>query len=168
MQILFTDEKFSLFKKNLTSKITGCTPTALKKPLRVERASYPAYVMVWCGGSYEGVTQFHFCEQGLKIHAVNYQTDILEAVVKLSNNTLLAGRHWIFQKNSVPAHKAKTTRRWLEINLPEFIAAEYWPSGSPDLNPLEYRLWNILEEKACCIPHHNIGTLKADLVMSAA
>jgi len=37
----------------------------------------------------------------------------------------------------------------LEVNLPEFIAVLDWPSGSPNLNPLDYRLWSILEEKAC-------------------
>ena len=47
--------------------------------------------------------------------------------------------------------------------MAEFIAAEDWPPGSPDLNPLIYHLWNILEENACCTE-----ALKVDLVKSAA
>ena len=86
-------------------------PTALKKPLRVEKAHHPLYVKVWCGVSYEGVTQLHFCEQGVKMHAVNYQTDILETVVKPLNETLFVGRHWIFQQDSLPAYKAKSTHQ---------------------------------------------------------
>ena len=82
--------------------------------------------------------------------------------------SLFAGRHWIFQQDSVPAHKANTTQLWFETNLPEFIATQDSPSGSPNLNPLDYRLWNILDEKAHCMPNHNIVTLKADLVESAA
>ncbi|KAL4096580.1 hypothetical protein QTP88_021506 [Uroleucon formosanum] len=102
---------------------------AAEKIQRVERKHHPASVMVWWGVSYEDVAQLHFCEQGVKTRAVNYQNDILE-------------------KDSAPAHKAKKTQRWLEVNLPGFIAAQHWPSGSPDLNPLDYRLWSILEERA--------------------
>jgi hypothetical protein len=56
----------------------------------------------------------------------------------------------------------------LEVNLPGFIATQNWPSGSPDLNLLDYRLWSILEEKACSKPHRNIESLKADLMKSVA
>jgi hypothetical protein len=56
----------------------------------------------------------------------------------------------------------------LEVNLLGFIAAQDWPSGSPDINPLDYRLWSVLEEKACSKPHRNIESLKADLMKSAA
>ena len=122
-------------------------PTALKKPLRVETAHHPTYVMGWCGVSYEGVTQFHFCEQEIKTHAVNYHTDILKTVGKPLSNTMFAGRHCIFQQDSAPANKVKITQRLLETNFPEFIAAEDWPSGSSDLNPLDYLLWNSPEEK---------------------
>ena len=74
--------------------------------------------------SYEGVTQLHFCEQGVKTSVVNYQSDILEKVVKPLNDTLFAGINWTFQQDSAPAHKAKTTQRWLEVNLPKFITAQ--------------------------------------------
>jgi len=66
---------------------------------------------------------------------------------------LFVGKHWTFQQDSAPAYKAKTTQRWLEVNLPEFIAAKNWPSGRPNLNPLDYRMWSILKEKACSKLH---------------
>src|ERR1700752_795660 len=31
-----------------------------------------------------------------------------------------------------------------------------WPPNSPDLNPLDYAVWSILEEKACSKPHPNV------------
>ncbi|KAL4132026.1 hypothetical protein QTP88_009247 [Uroleucon formosanum] len=128
----------------------------MKKCLLVERGHHPASVMVWWGVSYEGITQLHFCEQGVKARAINYQNYILEKVVKPLKDTLFVGKNWTFQQDSAPAHKAKTTQRWLE------------PSGSSDLDPLDYRLWSILEEKACSKPHRNIESLKADLVKSTA
>jgi len=60
------------------------------------------------------------------------------------------------------------TQFWLEVNLPGFIAAQDWPSGSSYLNLLDYRPCSILEEKACSRPHRNIKSLKANLVKSAA
>ena len=35
------------------------------------------------------------------------------------------------------------------INVPAFISAEDWPSGSPDLNPLDYKLCAVLENMVC-------------------
>ncbi|KAL1463846.1 hypothetical protein WDU94_015547 [Cyamophila willieti] len=106
--------------------------------------------------------------RGVKTKAANYQSDILEPVVKPLSETMFANQNWTFQQDSAPAHKAKTTQRWLAMNLPDFIAAEDWTSGSPDLNPLDYKLWNLLEEKACSKAHRNIESLKADLVQAAA
>jgi len=108
--------------------------------------------MVWWGVLYEGVTQLHFCEQGVKTCAVNYQNYILEKVVKPLSDILFVGKNWTFEQDSAPAHKAKTTKHWLEVNLAAFIAAQDWPSGSLNLNPLDYRLWSILKEKACLSP----------------
>jgi hypothetical protein len=63
--------------------------------------------------------------------------------------------------------KAKSTQRWLDVNLTKFIASEDWPPASPDLNSLDYCLWNILEEKVCSKPNRNILSLKANLVKAA-
>ena len=41
------------------------------------------------------------------------------------------------------------TEEWLLRNIPAFISAEGWPSGSPDLNPLDYKLGLFLKDMAC-------------------
>lgn len=170
--ILFTDEKIftveEKFNRQNDRVYARNSQEAAKKIQKVERGHHPASVMVWWGVAYDGVTPLHFCEQGVKTRAVNYQNDILEKFVKPLNHTLFAGKEWTFQQDSAPAHKAKTTQRWLATNLRGFIAAEDWPSGSPDLNPLDYRLWSILEQKACSKPHKNIESLKSSLVKAAA
>jgi hypothetical protein len=38
-----------------------------------------------------------------------YQEDMLQGVVKHLNMTLFSGQEWVFQQDSVPAQKAKTT-----------------------------------------------------------
>jgi hypothetical protein len=64
--------------------------------------------------------------------------------------------------------KAKTTQEWLRRNIPAFISAEDWPSGSPDLNPRDYKLWAVLEDMACQKRHNNMDSVKRSLVEAAA
>jgi inhibitor of nuclear factor kappa-B kinase subunit alpha len=78
------------------------------------------------------------------------------------------GQKWVFQQDSAPAHKAETTQEWLRTHVPAFISAEDWLSGSPDLNPLDYKLWAVLEGMACQKRHNNLDSLKRSLVKAAA
>ena len=75
----------------------------------------------------------------MKTGAQVYQEDVLQGVVKPLNTALLSGQKWVFQQDSAPAHKAKTTQEWLWRNVLAFISTEDWPSGSPDLKPLDYK-----------------------------
>jgi len=63
--------------------------------------------------------------------------------------------------------KGKATQEWLRRKVPAFISAENWPSGSPDLNPLDYKLWAVLEDMACQKLHNNPDSLKRSLVKPA-
>jgi hypothetical protein len=53
-------------------------------------------------------------------------------------------------------------------NVPAFISAEDWPTGSPDLNPLDHKQWAVLEDMACRKRHNNLESLKRSLVKAAA
>jgi hypothetical protein len=54
------------------------------------------------------------------------------------------GRHeWWYQQDNAPAHKAASTRRWLENH---HIRVIEWPPYSPDLNPIE-NLWALLKQE---------------------
>ncbi|CAK1580578.1 unnamed protein product [Parnassius mnemosyne] len=77
-------------------------------------------------------------------------------------------RHWVFQQDSTPAHRAKSTQDWLAAREIDFIRHEDCPSSSPDLNPLDYKIWQHLEEKACSKPHPNLESLKTSLIKAAA
>ncbi|KAG6450211.1 hypothetical protein O3G_MSEX006429 [Manduca sexta] len=119
--------------------------------------------MVWWGVSYEGVTEPYFCEKGIKTSAQVYQDTILEKVVKPLNITMFNNQVWSFQQDSAPGHKARSTQSWLESNASDFIRAEDWPSSSPDLNPLDYDLWSVLESTACSKRHDNLESLKQSI-----
>jgi len=35
----------------------------------------------------------------------------------------------------------------LSAATPDFIGPQYWPPNSPDLNPVDYTIWSILQER---------------------
>jgi len=46
----------------------------------------------------------------------------------------------------VPAHRAKETVDLLSMETPAFIPPTFWPPNSPDLNPVDYKVWSVLQE----------------------
>ena len=54
------------------------------------------------------------------------------------------GNDWIFQQDGATAHTGNLTQKWCGENFPAFIDKNRWPPNSPDLNPLDYSIWNEL------------------------
>lgn len=73
-EILFIDEQMCIVEEKFNRQNDRvCAHNfreAAEQIQRVERGHRPATVLVWRGVSYEGVTQLHFCEQGVKTRAV--------------------------------------------------------------------------------------------------
>ena len=97
-----------------------------------------------------------------------YREAMLQGVVKHLNMTFFSGQEWVFQQDSAPAQKAKTTQEWLQRNILAFISAENWLSGSADLKTLDNKLWAILEDMVCRKCHNNLESLRRCLVKAAA
>ena len=72
----------------------------------------------------------------------------------------------------LPAEQLLSTRpRRLRCGFGErsgLYQCEDWPLGSPDLNPLDYKLWAVLEDMACRKRHNNLDSLMRFLVKAAA
>ena len=56
--------------------------------------------------------------------------------------------------------QAETMQQWLENHVPKFISSDHWQLASPYLNPLDYKLWSVLEGMVCTRHHHNLESLK--------
>ena len=124
--------------------------------------------MVWWAVSYSGATQLHFCEKEVKTSAKVYENTVLELIIRGLNTILFRNQHWTFQKDSAPVHKAKSTQVWLKSHVPDFISIADWSSASPDLKPLDYELWSVLEGTVCTRRHPTIKSLKRSLVSAVA
>jgi len=53
---------------------------------------------------------------------------------------------FVFMQDSAPSHRAKATPNFLQDNTPDFSNSQEWTPHSPDLNPLDYSVWDILQE----------------------
>ncbi len=134
----------------------------------VSKTKFPAHVMVLGVVSSEGhVMPPHFFEAGLKITSDVYK-HVLEHVVKPWMDTIAEGRPYTFQQDGAPAHTSKTVQTWLKNNLPWMIPKEMWPPNSPDLNPMDYFFWSVVEEDSNKVPHSNIESLKRAIVRAFA
>jgi len=54
---------------------------------------------------------------------------------------------FVFQQDSAPAHRARETVQFLQQQIPGFISPDLWPPNSPDLNPVDYRIWGLMQER---------------------
>src|SRR6218665_1709994 len=71
---------------------------------------------------------------------------------------------FVFQQDSAPAHRACDTVAFLEQRVPDFIPATLWPQNSPDLNPFDYSIWSVLQEKVYRSRIANVDELKTRLI----
>ena len=60
-------------------------------------------------------------------------------------------------------HRARATVKLLRRETPDFIAPDLWPSNSPDLNPVDYIIWTVLQERVYQQPVQDVDELSGEL-----
>lgn len=85
---------------------------------------------------------------------------VLTNVVKPWIETMTSGRPYIFQQNGAPAHTSHLVQNWLSDNMDMFWSKEFWPLNSPDLNPLDYYVWSVVERVTNKSRHPNVTSLQ--------
>ena len=76
----------------------------------------------------------------------------------------LAGDVFVFQQDSMLAHRARATVEYLCQATPEFISPDLWPPISPDLNLVDYKIWGCVQEQVYQKPIRDVDQLKQRLV----
>jgi len=84
----------------------------------------------------------------VKTGAPAYQEDVLQVAVKPLNMNVFIGQKWVSSKTQLLPTRPDDSGV-AAGNVLAFISAEDWPSGDPDLKPLDYKLWAVLEDMAC-------------------
>ena len=88
---------------------------------------------------------FFINPQKTKVNQKTY-IDFLKTSLLPECRRLYPDNDFVFMQDSAPSPHAKATQHFLRDNTPDFISSQEWTSQSPDLNPLDYSVWDILQE----------------------
>jgi len=65
---------------------------------------------------------------------------------------------------SVWRHRACETLQLLRRETPNFISPDLWPPNSPDLNPVDYEIWAVMQHRVYKTKIHTIDEQKQRLI----
>ena len=71
---------------------------------------------------------------------------------------------FVLQQDSVQAFCAHATVKYLRQATPEFTSPDLWPPNSPELNPVDYKIWGCVQECVYQKPICHMDQLKQRLV----
>ena len=173
--IWFTDEKVVTVAPpiNAQNDCLYVASTTRKRDVSAERLlrtrqTFSHSVMVSVAISKLGCTELFFVEPGVKINGAYYR-DVMLMQKLLPAIRQISGDFFVFQQDSAPAHRARDTVDLLRRETPEFIGPDLWPANSPDLNPVDYRIWGLIQERVYQTPIrdiHGLITFWAELKQS--
>jgi len=72
----------------------------------------------------------------------------------------IAGSTYMFQQDSTPTQWARDIAQLLQQDTPQFIAPDLWPPNSPDLNPVDYCIWGVMQERVYKTPVSDTADIK--------
>lgn len=167
--IVFTDEKVFTVARPTNSqndRVYARVGTTKKhipaaRLLRT-RPTFSRSLMVSVGVSALGTTNIHFIEPGVKVNGQYYREDLLKQ--KLLPDIRQLSEFYVFQQDGAPAHRARETVEMLKNDTPDFIPPTLWPPNSPDLNPVDYKVWSVMQEKVYKKPIKDIEELRESII----
>lgn len=169
--IVFTDEKLFTVAAPTNSQNDRfyVRPGTIKKDVNENRLlrtrpTFSKSVMVSVGVSKLGCTEIHFIEPGVKVNGAYYRDNLLAQKLLPDIRRISQGEFFVFQQDGAPAHRARDTVSFLERETPDFIPPTLWPPNSPDLNPVDYSIWSVLQEKVYRSRIANVDELKTRLI----
>ena len=168
--IWFTDEKvFTVATPNNTQndRLYAAAGTR-KKEIAAERllrtrTTFSRSVMVSVGVSKLGCTNLIFVDPGVKVDGAYYRSVLLSKQL-LPIMRQVSGDYFIFQQDSAPAHRARETVELLKRETPAFISPGLWPPNSPDLNPVDYKIWSVMQQRVYQTKVQDLDELKQRLI----
>jgi len=107
---------------------------------RARHWSIAPRVQVCCPVEYEIVTQY-FLDAWQQLLLQQYFT----IIVAVHFQSRL--HNFIFQQDSAPAHRARDTIALLRWETPDFISSDQWTPNSPDMYPLDYKIWAVMQQR---------------------
>jgi inhibitor of nuclear factor kappa-B kinase subunit alpha len=169
--IWFTDEKLFTVASPSNSQNDRLYAAAgtLKKNIPASRllrtrSTFSKSIMVSVGVSALGRTGIHFVEPGVKINGAYYRDVLL--MQNLLPDIREFSEYYTFQQDGAPAHRARDTVELLTNETPDFIPPALWPPNSPDLNPVDYKIWGVMQERVYKTKVRDVGELRQRIIQA--
>lgn len=147
-KIWFSDEKMFYLrppKNTQNNRVYANVRVKREIPLEnllIERSHFSPGVMVSVAVSKLGKSSLIVVDAGVKLNSDAYQQQILHHLLPEIEAIC---DDYVFQQDGAPSHTSRSTRMFLFEQCPDYIEPEMWPPNSPDLNPVDYSIWGILE-----------------------
>ncbi|CAM4784202.1 unnamed protein product [Rotaria magnacalcarata] len=147
MRILFSDEKFFDIDGVYNSQndrvwaVDRADADADKNGGMKQKRKFRQKGMVWLGACSKGVTPLVILDEGTVDHVL-YIEKVLPVALKYGNQVFCSD--WVFQQDGAKPHSHHLTQQWCRDNFPSFIDEDHCLPNSPDLNPLDYSIWDEL------------------------
>ncbi len=129
----------------------------------IDRMKHPQQVMVW------GI----ICSDGKKMDPIFFRPkekcntsvyyNLLRCKVLLWLKYNFPDASYVWQQDGAPAHTAKKNQTFIKANFAKSWPKDLWPPSSPDLNPLDYFWWSVIEKEVNVTPHPNLESLKSKI-----
>ena len=149
----FSDEKIFKVKQlyNTKNDVVYASKRLKKSEISEERITreqegFPKKLMVSVGISKCGKTSIIFVEEGKTVDSKYYCDKIMNEMIPQMNK-MAKRKPYLFMQDGARAHTARFTLNMLrgEKKL-QLLEPEKWPANSPDLNPVDYEIWGMLEQ----------------------
>src|SRR6218665_1757877 len=59
----------------------------------------------------------------------------------------IPGWGFVFQQDGALAHRVRDSPAFRQRKVPDLNSPTMWPQNSPDLNPVDYSIWSVLQKK---------------------
>jgi transposase len=150
-KIIFTDEKdftFEVARNRQNDRVYGRKKKQVaSNRLYHESSRFTRKLMVSAGVSWSGKTSIHFIDtEPVKVNSQRY-IELLNDGLLPDCRRLYPRGDFVFQQDGAPSHMSNASQAFLRANTGDFIDKTCWPPQSPDCNPLDYYVWNALQEK---------------------
>uniref|UniRef100_A0A8R1EVG6 Uncharacterized protein n=2 Tax=Caenorhabditis japonica TaxID=281687 RepID=A0A8R1EVG6_CAEJA len=121
--------------------------------------------------SEQGIESLHkhvnLLKRGLGSAEIARRLQISSSTVRILRRHF-AGGPFILQQDWAPSHGSRSTLAVLEAHFPGFLDKNLWPASSPDLNPMDFSVWGMLEGKIAGKVFATVDDLKAALEVAWA
>ena len=105
-----------------------------------EVEKWPLKCMCFLGATFNGFTEPVFLPAKTSFNTDFYINECMDIIRR--DGRKLIGDDFILQQDGASAHKSKETLLAFENRGIPIIDPCHWPPNSPDLNPLDYFVWN--------------------------